>query len=61
MYQDIAQLLNLEIDAGINILNVSIDQSTQEPLNYVVSSQWDINRSFFCWQSWALVSGKVKC
>jgi hypothetical protein len=46
MYQDIEQVLDLEIDIGDNILNVSIDQSTQEPLNYVVGGQWDINRSF---------------
>ena len=46
MYQDIAQVLDLEIDVGDDILNVSIDQSTQEPLNYVVGGQWDINRSF---------------
>jgi hypothetical protein len=46
MYQDIAQVLDLEIDVGNDILLVSIDQSTQEPLNYVVGGQWDINRSF---------------
>jgi len=46
MYQDIAQVLDLPLDVGDDILLVSIDQETQEPLNYVVGGQWDINRSF---------------
>jgi hypothetical protein len=25
---------------------VSIEQSTQEPYNYLIGGQWDINRSF---------------
>lgn len=46
MYQDIAQTLDLQADIGEDILLVSIEQSTQEPYNYVVGGQWDINRSF---------------
>jgi hypothetical protein len=46
MYQDIAQTLDLHIDIGDDILNVSIDQSTQVPWNYLVGGQWDVNRSF---------------
>ena len=46
MYQDIEQVLELELPVGDETLNVLIDQSTQEPLNYVIGGQWDINRSF---------------
>ncbi len=46
MYQDIEQVLELELPIGDEALNVLIDQSTQEPLNYIVGGQWDINRSF---------------
>lgn len=46
MYQDIAQVLELPIAVGDEILNVAIDQSTKEPWNYLVGGQWDINRSF---------------
>jgi hypothetical protein len=46
MYQDIEQVLELELPVGDETLNVLIDQSTQEPLNYIVGGQWDINRSF---------------
>ena len=46
MYQDIAQVLDLQIDIGDNILDVSIDQSTQVPWNYLIGGQWDVNRSF---------------
>jgi len=46
MYQDIAQTLDLQADIGEDVLLVSIEQSTQEPYNYVVGGQWDINRSF---------------
>ena len=46
MYQDIAQVLDLHLDIGDDILNVSIDQATQVPWNYLVGGQWDINRSF---------------
>jgi len=45
MYQDIAQTLDLPLDIGNSVLNVSIDQSTQVPWNYLVGGQWDINRS----------------
>ena len=46
MYQDIDQVLDLALDVGEDVLRVSLDQSTQEPLNYVAGGQWDINRSF---------------
>ena len=46
MYQDIDQELDLPLDIGQSTLLVSIDQSTQEPLNYLVGGQWDVNRSF---------------
>ena len=46
MYQDIAQVLDLPLDIGEDILLVSIDQSTQEAYNYVIGGNWDINRSF---------------
>lgn len=46
MYQDISQTLDLPIDIGDTVLDVSIDQSTQVPWNYLVGGQWDINRSF---------------
>ena len=46
MHQDISQILDLELDVGDDILNVSIDQSAQEPLNYLIGGQWDVNRSF---------------
>ena len=46
MYQDIAQVLDLQLDIGDDILNVSIDQSTQVPWNYLIGGQWDVNRSF---------------
>ena len=45
MYQDIAQVLDLQLDIGNDTLLVSIEQSTGEPLNYVIGGQWDINRS----------------
>jgi len=46
MYQDVAQALDLPLDIGDSVLDVSIDQSTQAPWNYLVGGQWDINRSF---------------
>ena len=46
MYQDIEQTLDLQIDIGDDILNVSIEQATQVDYNYVIGGQWDINRSF---------------
>jgi hypothetical protein len=46
MYQDIAQVLDLQLDIGDDILNVSIDQSTQVPWNYLIGGQWDVSRSF---------------
>jgi len=46
MYQDIAQTLDLQLDIGDDILIVTIEQSTQEALNYTIGGQWDINRSF---------------
>jgi hypothetical protein len=46
MYQDIAQTLDLQLGIGDDSVLVSIDQSTQEAINYVVGGQWDINRSF---------------
>ncbi|NCF63092.1 MAG: hypothetical protein GWP58_09595 [Gammaproteobacteria bacterium] len=46
MYQDIAQTLDLPLDIGDDILIVTIEQSTQEALNYTIGGQWDINRSF---------------
>jgi hypothetical protein len=46
MYQDIAQVLDLQTDVGEDDLLVSIEQSTQEPYNYLIGGQWDINRSF---------------
>jgi len=46
MYQDIAQVLDLQLDTGDDILNVSIDQSTRVPWNYLIGGQWDVNRSF---------------
>jgi hypothetical protein len=46
MYQDIAQTLDLQLDIGDDILEVSIDQSTQVPWNFLIGGQWDVNRSF---------------
>lgn len=46
MYQDISQTLDLQLDVGSENLLVSIEQSTQEPYNYLIGGQWDINRSF---------------
>jgi len=46
MYQDIAQVLDLQIDIGDNTLDVSIDQSAQAPWNYLIGGQWDVSRSF---------------
>ncbi len=46
MHQDIAQTLDLQVDIGNALLDVSIEQSVHEPLNYVVGGQWDVNRSF---------------
>lgn len=46
MYQDIAQVLDLQLDIGDSMLEVSIDQATQTPWNYLVGGQWDVNRSF---------------
>jgi hypothetical protein len=46
MYQDVAQTLDLKLDIGDSVLDVSIDQSTQEAYNYLLGGQWDINRSF---------------
>jgi hypothetical protein len=46
MHQDIAQTLDLQVDIGEALLDVSIDQSVHEPLNYIIGGQWDINRSF---------------
>jgi len=46
MYQDIAQVLDLQLDIGDSMLEVSIDQATQAPWNYLVGGQWDVNRSF---------------
>lgn len=46
MYQDIAQTLDLQADIGEDTVLVSIEQSTQEPYNYLIGGQWDINRSF---------------
>lgn len=46
MYQDIAQTLDLPLDIGDDLLIVTIEQSTQEALNYTIGGQWDINRSF---------------
>ena len=46
MYQDIAQVLELQLDLGNDTANVVIDQSTQVPTNFLIGGQWDINRSF---------------
>lgn len=46
MYQDIAQELDLKLDIGEDVLNVTIDQATQVPWNFLIGGQWDINRSF---------------
>ena len=46
MYQDIAQEMDLKQDIGDSVLNVTIDQSTQVPWNYLIGGQWDVNRSF---------------
>ena len=46
MYQDIAQYLDLEVDIGDSLLEVTIQQETQAAYNYTVGGQWDINRSF---------------
>lgn len=46
MYQDVSQVLDLQLDIGDSVLPVSIDQATQEKWNYVIGGQWDINRSF---------------
>ena len=45
MYQDIEQTLDLPIDIGDAILDVSIEQSTQSSTNYLIGGQWDVNRS----------------
>ncbi len=46
MHQDIAQTLDLQVNIGNALLDVSIEQSVHEPLNYVIGGQWDVNRSF---------------
>ena len=46
MYQDIEQVLDLQLDIGDDVLPVTIEQSTQVSTNFVVGGQWDINRSF---------------
>jgi hypothetical protein len=46
MYQDIAQVLELQLDLGGDTVEVVIDQSTQVPTNFLIGGQWDINRSF---------------
>jgi hypothetical protein len=46
MYQDIEQFLDLPIDLGQDVLNVTIEQSTQVSTNYLVGGQWDISRSW---------------
>ena len=47
MYQDIEQFLDLPIDLGQDVLNVTIEQSTQVSTNYLVGGQWDISRSWY--------------
>jgi hypothetical protein len=44
MYQDISQTLELQADGGN--LNVTIEQETKEPWNYLVGGNWDFTRSF---------------
>lgn len=46
MSQDIANTLELEIDIGEDVLEVDIDQSVQNAVNFIFGGQWDINRSF---------------
>jgi hypothetical protein len=46
MYQDVAQTLDLPLDIGESTLIVTIDQSTQKKVNYLLGGQWDVNRSF---------------
>jgi hypothetical protein len=46
MYQDIEQVLELQLDIGDSDAEVVIEQSTQAPLNFIIGGQWDINRSF---------------
>jgi hypothetical protein len=46
MYQDIANILEVPVDIGDDVLEVELDQSVQNPVNFVFGGQWDINRSF---------------
>jgi hypothetical protein len=46
MYQDIANTLEVPVDIGEDVLEVELDQSVQNPLNFLLGGQWDINRSF---------------
>ena len=45
MYQDIEQTLDLPLDLGQDLAVVSIAQQVQEPWNYLIGGQWDVNRS----------------
>jgi len=46
MSQNIANTLELQVDIGEDVLDVHIDQSVQNSVNFVFGGQWDINRSF---------------
>lgn len=46
MSQNIANTLELQIDIGEDVLDVDIDQSVQNSVNFVFGGQWDIDRSF---------------
>jgi hypothetical protein len=46
MHQDIANTLEVPVDIGEDVLEVELDQSVQNPVNFLFGGQWDINRSF---------------
>ena len=46
MHQDIANTLEIQVDVGDDVLDVSLYQEAAHPTNYLIGAQWDINRSF---------------
>jgi hypothetical protein len=47
MSQDIDNRLELQVDIGLDVLDVELDQSVKHAVNFIFGGQWDINRSFF--------------
>jgi hypothetical protein len=46
MYQDIENTLELQVDLGVDVVDVEVEQSVKYPVNFILGGQWDINRSF---------------